>query len=154
MAKKSKEADGAAKKGSSKKIIVVVVIAVAWFKFMGPGKAKPSAAKTGAGVHAVKEGEVMALPDLTLNLADTGEPRYLRVGLAMILESGTSAESMKNDAAIASDVAVDVLSARTFEDLRQPGAKDVVKKELSERVRKAYEGKKVARVIFTSFVMQ
>src|SRR4051794_8164804 len=142
---KSKGADEAPKK-SKKKLIVIVVIALAWFKLMGPGKAAPAPAETG-GVHAVKEGEVMALPDLTLNLADTGEPRYLRVGLALILEAGTSADAMKNDAAIASDVAVDVLSAKTFDELRAPGAKDAVKKELSEKVRKAYEDKKVARVI-------
>src|SRR4051794_36901713 len=114
MAKKSKDGDDVPKGASSKKkIIIVVVIALAWFKFMGPGKAKPAPAETAAGVHAVKEGEVMALPDLTLNLADGGEPRYLRVGLALILEAGTPAEAMKNDAAIASDVAVDVLSSKT-----------------------------------------
>ena len=152
MAKKSKDGDAPAKGSSKKKIIVVVLVALVWFKFMGPGKAKPAPAE-GAN-HVVKEGEVMALPDLTLNLADQGEPRYLRVGLALILEAGTSPEAMKNDAAIASDVAVDVLSAKTFEELRAPGAKEAVKKELSEKVRKAYEDKKVARVIFTSFVMQ
>src|SRR4051794_33222199 len=130
MAKKPKDGDAPAKGSSKKKIIVVVVIALAWFKLMGPGKAKPAPAEA-AGVHAVKEGEVMALPDLTLNLADTGAPRYLRVGLALILEAGTSPDAMKNEAAIASDVAVDVLSSKTFEELRQPGAKDAVKTELS-----------------------
>ena len=150
---KTKDTD-AAPKSSKKKIIVIVVLALVWFKFMGPGKAKPAPAEGAGGEKVVEEGGVMALPDLTLNLADAGEPRYLRVGLALILEAGTSEEGFKAEAPIASDVAVDVLSSKTFEELRQPGAKEQVKTELSEKVRKAYHDEKVARVIFTSFVMQ
>src|SRR4051794_8446483 len=152
------KADGAdapdAKSAKSKKIkiVVLVVAALAAYKFVGPGKAKPTAAAPNAP-HVVVEGEVMSLPDLTLNLADN-EPRFLRVGVALILEKGTSMESMKNEAPIASDVVVDVLSSRTFDQLHQPGAKEEVKKELSTRVRKAFDDHKVARVIFTSFVMQ
>jgi flagellar basal body-associated protein FliL len=51
-------------------------------------------------------------------------------------------------------VLVDVLSAKTPEQLREPDSKIELKKELSEKVRKAYHDEKVVRVIFTTFVMQ
>lgn len=152
---KSATDDGGKAKSKLPKIILAVVVAAAGYKFMLAPKKDASATEAGKGGAAaqVAEGEVMSLPELTLNLADE-QPRYLRVGIALILEAGTSTESMKGDAPIASDVAVDVLSARTYEDLHAPGAKQAVKEELSKKVREAYEGKKVARVIFTSFVMQ
>jgi flagellar FliL protein len=154
MAKKKKGDEEEGKKGKTKMIIVAVVIALAGYKFVLAPKPAPKAdATTTATATKIQEGEVIPLPDLTLNLADT-QARYLRVGLALILEKGTTAESMKNELPIASDVAVDTLSAKTFAELNAPGAKEEIKAELSEKVRKAYDDKKVARVIFTSFVMQ
>ena len=152
---KSKTDDDAKAKSKLPKIVIGLVLLVVAYKFVLAPKKDASANATGAAGAAaeVKEGEVMSLPELTLNLADA-QPRYLRVGIALILQAGTSTESMKSDAPIASDVAVDVLSARTYAELHAPGAKQAVKDELSKKVREAYDGKKVARVIFTSFVMQ
>ena len=154
MAKSSD--DGAKAKSKLPKIIVgVVIVAVGYKFFLAPKKDATASAAAKSGVEAeVKEGEVMALPELTVNLADKDKSRYLRVGIALILEAGTSTEHMKNEAPIASDVAVDVLSARTYDELHAPGAKQAVKEELSKKVREAYHDGKVARVIFSSFVMQ
>jgi flagellar basal body-associated protein FliL len=46
------------------------------------------------------------------------------------------------------------LSKYTYSDLHDPAKREEVKNTLSTKVREAYEGKKVVRVIFTSFVMQ
>lgn len=157
MAKKKAEADG--KKSKKKQMIGLVVVAALAYKFMlaPKPKAKEEVAVDG---HAAKieEGAVVALPDLTLNLADK-EARYLRVGIALILEKGAGGGGhggggIEEKLPIASDVAVDVLSAKTFAELNAPGAKQEIKEELSEKVREAFHGETVARVIFTSFVMQ
>jgi flagellar FliL protein len=155
--KKGKGDDDAPKKGGKQKQIIAVVIAAALaYKFMLAPKPKAkedlAAGATGAAAK-IEEGGVVPLPDLTLNLAGS-QTHYLRVGIALILEKGTTAESMKEELPIASDVAVDMLSEKTFEELNVPGSKTEIKKELSEKVREAYENAKVARVIFTSFVMQ
>lgn len=157
MAAKKKGKDEDAKGGNKKKQIIAVVIAAALaYKFMLAPKPKAkedvTAGEAGAAVK-IEEGGVIALPDLTLNLAGS-TTHYLRVGIALVLEKGTSAEAMKEELPIASDVAVDTLSAKTFEELNAVGAKTEIKKELSEKVREAFEDSKVARVIFTSFVMQ
>lgn len=149
MAKKKTDEEPK-KKSKLPMIVVLLIVAAVGYKVMGP---KPAKAANPTGPAKIEEGAVVPLPDLTLNLADK-DPRYLRVGVALILEKGTTAEAMKDDLPIASDVCVDVLSAKTFAELTAPGAKEAIKAELSTKVRAAYENKKVARVIFTSFVMQ
>jgi flagellar FliL protein len=151
VAKKKSSDEG---KKSKLPMIGVLVLAVVAYKFVLAPKpsAEPAAAAEGEAA-VVEEGPVVPLPELVLNLADA-ETRYLRVGIALILEAGTSTEHMKEELPIASDVAVDVLSEKTYDELREPGAKQHIKDELSEKVREAYHGEKVARVIFTSFVMQ
>lgn len=147
MAKKKTEDDGK-KKGGKQKIIAAAVIALVGYKFFLAPKPTPVAADA-----APKEGAIVALPDLTLNLKDT-EARYLRVGVGLILEAGTTAEAMKEELPRASDVAVTFLSGFTYEQLHNVEEREKAKEELSKKVREAYENKKVVRVIFTSFVMQ
>jgi len=147
MAKK-KTGDDAKKKSNKPKIIGAVVIALVGYKFfLAP---KPTPAKADA---PPKEGMVVALPDLTINLADA-DPKYLRVGVALILEAGTTAEAMKDEVAKASDVAVTLLSKQTYATLHDVDKRSGVKDELSKETRAAFDNKKVVRVIFTSFVMQ
>lgn len=138
------------KKSKLPMVVVALVVVIGGYKTLGGASAKEAPP---ADPHKIEEGVVIPLPDLTLNLADK-DPRYLRVGLALILEKGTAAEAVKEELPIASDVAVDTLSAKTFGEMNSPGAKQAIKAELSEKVRAAFHDEKVARVIFTSFVMQ
>lgn len=161
MAKKKKsdeELDGEESGGKSKKKLLFVVgplllVAVAYKFVLAPSPAA-NAEETGEDtVTELEEGEVAPIPELVLNLADP-EPRYLRVGLALVLEKGTTADSIQSELALASDAAIDYLSSKTYAELAAPSAKLMVKDELSVLVREAYGGEKVVRVIFTSFVMQ
>jgi flagellar FliL protein len=154
-AKKGKKGEEE-KKPLSKKLMPVFVLlgAAAAYKFvLAPKPAEKPAAGVGAAAETIVEGPVVTLPEQVLNLAGD-ENHYLRIGVALILEEGTSAEHMEEELPIASDVVVDVMSAKTPEELRDPEAKTVAKEELSEKVREAYHDAKVARVIFTTFVMQ
>jgi flagellar protein FliL len=157
--KKKKGKDDEEKKPLAKKLMPLLVLlgAAAAYKFVLAPKPAPSDAATDGEVAAadveIPEGPVVTLPEQVLNLAGD-ENHYLRVGVALILEEGTSAEAMTEELPIASDVVVDVMSAKTPDELREPDAKTAVKEELSEKVREAYHDEKVARVIFTTFVMQ
>jgi flagellar basal body-associated protein FliL len=151
MAKASKSDAEGRKPRRLPMLIALGVVAVAGWKFvLAPAPAAESKAEEPA---VIEEGDVLPLPELVLNLADD-EPRYLRVGIALILEAGAPTEAVKEELPIASDVAVDVLSAKTYAELHRPNAKQAVKEELSTKVREAFHDEKVARVIFTSFVMQ
>lgn len=150
MAKKS--TDDTKKKGGKQKIIIAVVLVVVGYKFfLAP---KPAATAEGA---PKKEGAVVALPELTLNLSDP-EPKYLRVGIALVFwegKGGGGGEGGGDDkeASIASDVAVDVLSAKTYTELKTLEGKEHAKTEITEHLKEELEDS-VARILFTSFVMQ
>jgi flagellar basal body-associated protein FliL len=157
--KKKKGDDDDAKKGMGAKLkpVLVIVAAAAGYKFfLAP---KPATTPPADGVNAaaveevIEEGPIVTVPELVLNLAGA-EQHYLRVGAALVLEKGENAETFAEEVPLASDVLVDVLSSKTPEELSQPGVKTELKIELSEKVREAYHGKKVVRVVFTSFVMQ
>jgi flagellar basal body-associated protein FliL len=155
MAAKKKDDDK--KKSPKVKIIAAIALAAIAYKFVLAPKPKAEVPTDAAAAEEIAEGAVVSLPELTLNLADTGTVRYLRVGIALILEEGVASSGeggFEEELPIASDVAVDVLSTKTYAELSAPGAKQEVKAELSEKMREAYHDEKVARVIFTSFVMQ
>ena len=162
MAKKKKKAaeeeEDGAKKGKSKgKIIAVVLVGlVAVYKFvLAPAPAEEAVDGTEElAERVIEEGEIFPLEELVVNLTDQDESRYLRVGLALVLEAGTSPDSMEAEAPIAIDAAIDYLSAQSFADLREPGSKTEIRDELSASIRAAYDDEKVVRVLLTTFVMQ
>ena len=74
--------------------------------------------------------------------------------LALVLEEGVSIEKIEPEAPRAVDAAIDYLSSQSFETLRAPGSKTVVREELSARIRAAFDDELVVRVLLTTFVMQ
>ena len=157
--KKKKDKDDEEKKGgivAKLKPVLMIAVAVAGYKFfLAPKPATTPAATdvSAAAVAAPEEGSIVTMPELVLNLAGPKQT-YLRVGAALVLEKGVDPKTMTEEVPLASDVLVDVLSAKTPEELKAPDAKVALKQELSDKVRHAYHDKKVLRVIFTTFVMQ
>lgn len=165
MAKKKKKAaagDDEAEEKSKKKpmIIGAVVLAGLAYKFvLAPAPAEPvegeaDAELTDQAERVLVDGLIFPMEELVVNLADSDDDRYLRVGLALVLEEGIAVELIEPEAAIAIDAAIDYLSAQTFELLKQPGSKSVVRDELSILIREAYGDEKVTRILLTTFVMQ
>lgn len=160
MAKKKKKAaedEEEGKKGKKGKIVVVVLIGVAaLYKFvLAPAPAEEAAdGIEEQAERVVEEGDIFPMEELVVNLTDRDESRYLRVGLALVLEAGTSPDSMEAEAPIAIDAAIDYLSAQSFSDLMEPGSKTRIRDELSAQIREAYGDEKVVRILLTTFVMQ
>ncbi len=160
MAKKKKaaeeEEEGGKGKGKGKMIAVGLVGLAAVYKFvLAPAPAEEATDEIDEQAERViEEGDIFPMEELVVNLTDTDQSRYLRVGLALVLEAGTSPESMETEAPIAIDAAIDYLSAQSFADLREPGSKSEIRDELSARIRAAYGDEKVVRILLTTFVMQ
>ena len=157
--KKADEDDDDAKGGKGKmmKIGGGIVAAVAVYRFVlapAPAPEEAEEAEDPAAERVLEEGEIFPMEELVVNLTDTDQNRYLRVGLALVLEAGTPATAMETEAPIAIDAAIEYLSAQSFADLVEPGAKSTVRDELSELIRAAYDDAKVVRVLLTTFVMQ
>ena len=163
MAKKKKkkaaeeEEEGGKSKGKGKMIVVGLVGLAAVYKFVlapSPAEEVVDGEIEEQAERVVEEGDIFPMEELVVNLTDTGENRYLRVGLALVLEAGVSVDSMGAEAPIAIDAAIDYLSAQSFEELRAPGSKTEVRDDLSALIRAAYNDEKVVRVLLTTFVMQ
>lgn len=98
------------------------------------------------------EGEIVELPEMVVNIEDD-EIKYVRVGVALILEEGTLAADFEAESAIAKDMVLDIFSSKTAEELRGDN-KQKVRDEISEKVREAYGDEKVVRALITTLVMQ
>lgn len=159
MAKKKKKAAEEEEEGGKSKgkmIAVGLVGLAAVYKFvLAPAPAEEALEEIDEQAERVlEEGDIFPMEELVVNLTDQAESRYLRVGLALVLEAGTSPDAMEAEAPIAIDAAIEYLSAQSFDDLREPGSKTEIRDELSARIRAAYEDEKVVRVLLTTFVMQ
>ena len=157
------EAAAAAKK---KKMMIVgglVAAAVVYRFVLAPGaeEVPPEALASADEVEEViPEGEILPVPEMTLNLAPSpgdavGELHYARIGMAVVLQEGVDPVIGGTKIPIVQDVMVDTVSMLTFEELREPGALQELKVEVSRLSREAFgDDPVVARVIFTSFVIQ
>lgn len=156
--KKAKPAEGEEEAGGGKKKMIMGVVGVLALGGVYNFVLKPKPAPTPEELAMIAEaepveGEIFELPEMVVNLNDP-EVTYLKIGIALVLEEGTLAADFEPEAAIAKDVILADLTARTAAELRDPVGKQAVKDALSIEVREAYDDAKVVRVLFTGMVMQ
>lgn len=150
------EAEAAAKAAKKKKMIGLVVVAGLLYQFVLKGSPPPEEeALAEEEVEVVlEEGEIAPLDELVVNLADQDELHYLRVGVAAVLSIDFPLADVETQLPKVNDVVIDVVSRKTFTELRQVGATTDLKAEISAAVAEAFPEGEVVRVIFTTFVMQ
>lgn len=160
MADEENEEEAAAAAAAKKKKMIIggVLAAGAVYRFvLSGGEPPPDAlalAEEAAAELVVAEGEIIQIPEMTLNLADIDELHFARIGLAVVLLEGEDPVIAQTKMPLVQDVVVDVIGDMTFEELRVPGAKEDLRTVISEKAREAFDGEMVSRVLFTSFVMQ
>jgi flagellar protein FliL len=153
MAEKVTDAAEAPKK-SKKKMLLIIIIAVvvlggggagAYFMFFR-GDAEPK-------VEEPVKGTVVAMENaITINLADA---HYLKLGFTLQLTEAASAHAPEIDQAI--DLAIDQYTGMKVAELETEKGREAAKKELLEKIEKAYEheGEQyVMGIYFTQFVTQ
>jgi flagellar FliL protein len=146
MAKDTATTEGAEapKKGKTKLIIIVLAVlllgggAAGYFLF---GKKDTAEAAT------PEPGPVVSLEAITINLADG---HFLKVSIA--LQATADAHEEPNGSK-ALDLLISQFSNKSVAELSSNDAREEQKKELVEKVKKAYE-EEVYDVYFTEFVMQ
>jgi flagellar protein FliL len=152
---KSTDEAAAAKGGKSKLMmlgaILVLVGVVAYLMFL-----KPSSGGTKAAPPPPEPGVVLSMEPLTLNLAGG---HFLKLGMALqFTKDGVPAEG-KPDGSKAADAAINLMSNREVAELSSNKARNELKKQLIDRVEKAYEDEKTKKsavmdIYLTEFVMQ
>lgn len=141
-----------AKKKKRKKIILLLILFGLIYQFKLKGSPPPEDMVEAEVI--IEEGEIAAVEELVVNLADVDTVHYLRVGVAAVLNAEFSLEVMQPQLPKVSDVVIDVVQQKTFDELRKPGATKALKDEISEALQEVFEEGEVVRVIFTTFVMQ
>ncbi len=145
------------KKGGKGKLLgivggVAVVGAGLYFFVLGGGGGDEAAAETSTTVAA--EGAVIEAGELTVNLADEGEPRYARVNFAVVLDATADSGVVGERVALLQDAALSVMSGYTSAELRGPAALDGVRGELTEKAQEIYPDGEVLRVVLTELIVQ
>jgi flagellar FliL protein len=142
----SDEKESAEAPKKSKKMLMIIVIAVvllggggagAFFVFGNKSAAKPKP----------KPGEVVKLDAITINLSDG---HYLKLGLAL---QATADAKEAPEGSKALDLAIAQYTDMAIGELSTTKGREKEKKELLEKVEKAYE-EEVMDIYFTQFVTQ
>ena len=146
MANDKETPEGAEAPKKSKKKLIIIVLAVlllgggagGYFAFFN--NSEPA-------VETPEPGAVVALDAITVNLSDG---HFLKVSIALQASADAAHEP---DGSKALDILISQFSNRSVDELSSNDAREQQKKELIEKVRKAYE-EAVYDVYFTEFVMQ
>jgi flagellar FliL protein len=152
MSKDDKEAAAEAPKKSKMMLIIIALVVVvlggggagAFFMLSGD-KAEAKAAPVKGAVVAIDNA-------LTINLADS---HYLKVGFALQMTEEAGEEEVDTSEAL--DLAIDQYTGMKIGELETEKGREKAKKELLEKIEKAYtveEKELVMGIYFTQFVTQ
>lgn len=96
----------------------------------------------------------VALPTVTVNLADAAGDRYLKVGMDVEVSSPDAARDIQAQSAKIRDAIIILLSSKTYAELSSTEGKMQLKNEVAARLNQILGTPRVVRVYFTDFVVQ
>jgi len=150
-------------KGRSKLLMIGVPVAVLLLGGAGGGfwyvKNVRAASATGSEKKPVEEAEAtgyLRFEPFTLNLADPGGRRYLRITVGLVLQDADMAKKVSEDELVVSKVRstlIDTISGRMAADLSTPDGRAALKKAIAEAASHAGH-MEVRDVLFTDFIVQ
>jgi flagellar FliL protein len=105
-----------------------------------------------------KKHEVIAVHELSefiVNLADKNPPHFAKVTIALGLnEAIHNEEEMKKHEPPIRDAVLELLTAKTYDELLAAEGKAKLKKQILKRVQHIMGEEKISEVYFTNFAMQ
>jgi len=97
----------------------------------------------------------MEIEDITVNLADVEESRFLRAKIKLEVRSEESQHKIETNMVKVMDLLITELSSKTFSEIRTPQGKYALKEDLTYRLNRLIGGgKPVKNLYFTDFVSQ
>jgi flagellar protein FliL len=147
MAKDTETPGGAEAPKKNKKKLIIILLAVLLLGGGGAGSYFMFFKSSEPTVETPEPGAVVALDAITVNLADG---HFLKVSIALQAAADAAHEP---DGSQALDILISQFSNKSVDELSSNDAREEQKKELIEKVKKAYH-EEVYDVYFTEFVMQ
>ena len=131
-------------------VIVATIGAGAYWMYGRPAKSEPV-------VEEPKPSAVISQDPFVVNLTDTGNPRFLRVTLGLVVDGDDTAKELLDDPvarmALRSSI-LELLSQQTAARLVSAEGKAELKKAIAQRASTSVEHLKVTDVLFTEFIVQ
>ncbi|RME84319.1 MAG: flagellar protein FliL [Zetaproteobacteria bacterium] len=94
------------------------------------------------------------LGDITVNLADPDATRFLRAKIKLEVRGEKAKQKVEENLVRIHDLAITVMSNKTFAELRTAGGKYALKEELIYRINRLLGGEWVRNLFFTDFIAQ
>lgn len=172
------EKEGVKEDGSKKKktliiaivggiVLLAVIGAAVWFLLLKGGGEEGADGASGAKAHGAEKsakkkshgddltmGPVFAIDNLVINLMSEGGTKYAKLSLGLELDAQELAPEMLAKKALATDIVIAVISARTSEELMTMKGKETVKNEIMEKINERLKDGRVKNVYFTNFIVQ
>lgn len=98
-------------------------------------------------------GMVLPLPPITVNLAEPGGRRYLKLGMEVEVNADV-ADQLKAQNARIRDAIIMLLAGKTYGDIATPDGKVLLKAEIAARLNQILGAQRVVRVYLTDFVVE
>lgn len=98
-------------------------------------------------------GLVLPLPPITVNLADPGGRRYLKLGMEVEVNADVSSE-LKAQGARIRDAIIMLLAGKSYGEISTPDGKVLLKAEIAARLNQILGAQRVVRVYLTDFVVE
>lgn len=122
-----------------------------WIKI--PGMSSPKAAAP-PPVQKAEIGPMVKMAPLIVNLNDEGGRRYVKTTLVLEIVQSEAAEEVKSKLPSLTDLAILMLGDKKLEDLRNPEAKDNLKKEFLEKSKQVISEGKIKGIYLDEFLLQ
>lgn len=128
--------------------------AAAWMLTSEGAGAEGEDPKQAAGEPAeVEEGEILDVGTLTTNLAGAN-PRYARVGVALVLSAGTPSSAVQPDLPLVKDALITEISSHSAGDVQGREGVEALRKTLTRAVTGLFDDQQVVRVVLTELLVQ
>jgi len=97
---------------------------------------------------------LMDIDNITVNLADTDQSRFLRTKIKLEVRNEEAQAKVTASMVKINDLVITILSSKKFSDIRTPQGKYALKEDLIYRMNRAVGGKPIKNLYFTDFVSQ
>jgi len=149
-------------------VLLVLVLAVGGFvawKLMSiePSAEPPTTTVEQTDATEIPEAEdedsntppvLMDLENITVNLADTDQSRFLRTKIKLEVRNEEAQAKVKVNIVKIRDLVITHLMSKKFSEIRTPQGKYELKEDLIWRMNRAIGGKPIKNLYFTDFVSQ
>lgn len=137
-------------------IMVGIGFFVMWEKIgrLAPPEENPEEEMVEEDVGRSEIGPIFPLETFIVNLADEGEPRYLKITVTLELEESDTEDEVNRRLPQIRDLFLSLLPTKKSEQLQNMEGKQAVKDELVENLNTMLQTGRVSQIYFTDFVIQ